>query len=133
MGLLQRHELQAQRGAREAPQEEETVQPLPRASYHREEEGGRREVGVLLEVADGFCLQGLTPTFQQELGVTHLRHVPKAPGHDLSEPGQGADNTLVRVCVCMYVGEWGRIKLAWKCHAAGSMPRLGMRQCQTRI
>jgi hypothetical protein len=37
------------------------------------------------------------------------------------------------VCVCMYVGEWGRIKLAWKCHAAGSMPRLGMRQCQTRI
>lgn len=93
MGLLQRHELQAQRGAREAPQERETVQPLPRASYHREKEGGRREVGVLLEVADGFCPQRLFPTFQQELRVSHLRHVPKAPGHNLSEPGQGAGST----------------------------------------
>lgn len=93
MGVLQRHELQAQRGACEVPQEEESVQPLPGASYHSEEEGRRREVGILLEVADGFCPQGLFPTFQEELGVTHVGHVPKAPGHHLSEPGQGADST----------------------------------------
>lgn len=68
---------------------------LPRASYHREEEGGRGEVGILLEVADGFCPQGLFPTFQQELGAAHLGHVPKAPGHDLSEQGRGQNGLEV--------------------------------------
>lgn len=75
------------------------VQSLPRTSYHREEEVGLREVGVLLEVADGLCPQGLLPTFYQELGVMGL-HVSKAPSHNLSEPGEsrarGRQNFLIR-------------------------------------
>lgn len=75
------------RGEREAPQEK-TVQPLPKASYHREEEVGLREVGILLEVADGFCPQASLPTFHQELWVMHILHVSKAPSHNLSEQGE---------------------------------------------
>lgn len=63
--------------------------PCPRPSYQREEEDGLSEVGVGLEAPDGFCLQGLFPAFHQELGRTHLLHVPKAPDQDLPEQRRG--------------------------------------------
>lgn len=70
--------------------------PCP-GPYQCEEEDRLGKVGVGLEVPDGLCLPGLFPALHQQLGGTHLLHVPEPPDQDLPER-EGRQHLCGGVC-----------------------------------